>query len=202
VYIKRDDQERTWTFVPSDQDEEQIVQAIAALEPKSELTKMWVEKDENGRRRKINFGFGGKKILKKTEWGSEPDYEGGTQFVLQGTTLADQEEAGLIRDVCYFGSGGLTFLSKTEVDGRCAVVVTAMFCKQCNEPMATFSGCSKSICNACAKKCEHVFEEGYQHGGEAQLLSRGSSCIKCGRPKPDEKPEVLITYEKPAWIVL
>jgi len=46
--------------------------------------------------------------------------------------------------------------------------------------------CEWKTCNACKDKCEHVYEPGLVHGGNAGMMAPGEFCGKCGRGKPED----------------
>jgi hypothetical protein len=202
MQVVRDELAGTYTFFPADQEEEEIIRGIAALEPSTKLEYAGCEIDESGGRRIVTFGYGGK-WGRRTESSangkctfSHPEYAGGTKVVLQGTTEEDKNSFGVLRDTCYFGDGSsLIFLRTASLDdGRSGVVMTAILCTKCGSPAINLVACEWGICNACALVCEHQYIRGMIHGGGTNA-GMGNFCSICGRTNPadtgDSKKSVL-----------
>jgi hypothetical protein len=192
--IIRDKQLATLTLVPVDADEKQVIVSIAAmLKPEDKLS--YGRRGRDGDDDKfctVHLHAGARKERQsKTEGNitvTRDVHIGGVELVLRGTTEEDKHEVGRIRDMCYFGSGGLIFIGETEVDGVKAIVSTGLRCKHCGAGMIRYSDCEWETCDACAARCEHNYVRGAIHGGGTDI-GVGEFCDKCGRGKPKAEGE-------------
>lgn len=187
--IIRDKQQATLTFVPVDASEGQIIASIATmLKAEDKLSYGGRGRDsDNERFCTVHLHAGGHE-----EERVETDrnvtvhrtvHVDGIKLVLQGTTEEDKREVGRIRDMCYFGSGGLIYIGETEIDGKKAIITTGLRCKHCGSGMIRHADCEWKTCDACAAKCEHTYVQGTIHGGNLDI-GFGEFCDKCGRGKP------------------
>lgn len=115
---------------------------------------------------------------------------GGRKLILSPTSEADRRPLGILRDTCYYGSGGLLFFGTTEVVGTRAFQCTGSRCKHCAAPMLDFGRCEWGMCSGCASRCAHTYERGVVHGGKHQF-GMGEFCSECGqgKPRPEGAPE-------------
>lgn len=189
--IIRNDQLATLTIVPIRASEERvIISIIEMLAPGDHLSYGGRGPDGGDDKFCVVYLYAGarREIQKKVENGitiTQSVHVGGIKLTLCGTTEEDKYEVGHIRDACYFGSGGLIFLGKAEIDGKGALVVTVRRCEQCGAGMINFNDCEWGICDACAAKCEHGYVSGFVHGAGTEL-GFGEFCCKCGRTKPPQ----------------
>lgn len=170
--VIRDEKLATYTLVPIEQEEEQILASIAATIQTGD---------------KLSYGGRGRDG-EDDKFCTVHLHIGGVELVLGGSTEDDKYEVNGIRNTCYFGSGGLIFLGVVEVDGKKAIVTTAKYCKQCGGAMINCFACEWGICDACAAKCEHLYERGSIHGPKIDI-GMGEFCGLCGRGKPKAEGE-------------
>lgn len=99
-----------------------------------------------------------------------------------------------LRDAIYFGGGGLRMINvQINADtGKNSLDMCVEFCQHCRAPMIQMGRVEHETCEACVAKCEHVYINGFMHGGIAGQLSEGLFCEKCGRGKPDKEPNVIV----------
>ena|SRR3989344_848223 len=193
--IIRDKQLATLTLVPVEANEEQTIASIVAmLKPEDKLS--YGGRGQDGDDDKfctVHLHVGGRKEKKSETSGNvtviSTEHVDSVELVLRGTTEEDKHEVGRIRDMCYFGSGGLIFIGETEVDGKKAIVTTGLRCKHCGAGMIRYSDCEWKTCDACAAKCEHTYVPGMIHGGGVGDMGVGEFCDKCGRGKPKAEGE-------------
>lgn len=183
--IIRNDKLATWTFVPVETEEEQIVASIIAmLKPKDKLSYGGRSRDDEaykfctinlhaGAEKKPEIEVDGNFTIHRTV------YVGGVKLTLRGTAEEDKEEIWSIRACCNY-SDGLIFLGETEVEGKKAAVVTGGPCKHCG---AGLLDAEWKTCDACAAKCGHIYVHGAIHGGGTEI-GVGEFCKICGRGKP------------------
>lgn len=192
--IIRDKQLATLTFVPVEVDEEQVIASIAAmLKPEDKLSYGGRGRDgDDDKFCTVHLHAGGREEKRSETSGNVTMHRtvhvDSVELVLRGSTEEDKHEVGCIRDTCYFGSGGLIFIGKTEVDGKKAIITTAKRCKHCGAGMIRYSDCEWSTCDTCAAKCEHNYVRGAIHGGGTDI-GAGEFCDKCGRGKPKAEGE-------------
>lgn len=162
----------TWTLCPVGPDEEKAINAVIASTKKDQKLKYIGrgKDDEEDKFCVVHFNFGGEKNEKLT---------------VCGTTKDDKYGVNNIRNTCFFGSGGLVFIKETTVDGKPAIVVTALYCKSCGSPIIGMRAEWK-ICDKCADECDHKYVEGPIHGPRMDV-GTGEFCKICGRVKPEEK---------------
>lgn len=186
--IIRDVQLATYTLVPMEVSEQELIHEIAAsLKPGDKMA-------YNGRTREddkfsiVHLNAGGREEQQsKTDGGltvCQTVYSGGVKLTLRGSTEEDKYEVNGIRNTCYFGSGGLVFLGTVPVDGKVALVTTADYCKLCGAAMIDSGRCEWKVCSACADKCDHRYERGAIHGSGVDI-GVGEFCQVCGLGKPD-----------------
>jgi hypothetical protein len=184
MQIIRNKEVANFIFVPTEEKETEVLnQIIAIAKPDDKMT-------YGGR----NGGDGDKPFVVYLHLGSHTEENmtihrdeevGGVKLELRGSGEDSDNEVRLIRDVCFFGSGGLIFLGTCEVDGKTAIIVTASKCKLCGGPMISMASCEWRTCDACASKCEHDYVSGMVHGGNVGNMGIGEFCDKCGRGKPE-----------------
>ena len=191
--IIRDEKLATLTFIPVEADEEAVIASIAAmLKPEDKLSYGGRSRDRDDNRFCTIRLYAGSRIEPQSETEglvtvTQDVHIGGVELALRGSTEEDKHEVNFIRDTCYFGSGGLIFISETEVDGKKAIITTAMRCKYCDAGMIHYGACEWRICDACAAKCEHSYVCGAIHG--SMDIGVGEFCNKCGRGKPKAEGE-------------
>lgn len=195
--VIRDEKLATYTLVPIDKEEEEILISII------KLLKVGDGLSYGGRGRDgdddkfcmVHLHAGARRERQtKTEGNSSVTrwvHIGGVELLLRGSTEDDKYEVNGIRNICYFGSGGLIFLGEIEVNGKKAIVVTAKYCKVCGRAMINLVACEWSVCDDCDAKCEHAYVRGAVHGGGLEIGVR-EFCQKCGRVKPKSKGESMI----------
>jgi hypothetical protein len=181
--IVRNDKLATWTLVPVEEGEIEILASIAAvLKPEDKLSYGGREQDGGRKFCLIHLHAGAKKERQsKTEGNitiNQSVYVGGVELVLRGSTEEDKDEVGSIRDSCFFG-GEPIYLGETEVDGKKAIVITGGRCKFCGAGLLEPEW---NTCDACAAKCEHNYIRGVIHGGGTDI-GVGEFCDICGRGK-------------------
>ena len=188
--IVRNDQLATWTFVPVEEGEDQVLaDIIAILKPEDMLSYGGRTRDDKEYKFCILYFHAGSE--------EKPDREvdgnvticrtlhiGGVKLVLRGSSEEDKDENWSIRG-CGNYSGGIIFLGETDVDGKKSIIVTGGRCKHCG---AGLLDSEWNTCDACATKCEHVYTKGAIHGGGLNI-GVGYSCDKCGRVKPKAEGE-------------
>lgn len=194
--VIRDVQSGTWTLVPVESAEEQVLDSIiAAIKPGDKLG--YNGRSDDGEEYgesycKVRLHAGGhQEDVKKGNVTYRGVWVGGIDFVLQGSGRENKLEVGSIRDTCFFGSGGLIYLGSFEVDGKRAIVITASHCKICGGTMVGMVSCEWAVCDNCAAKCTHQWIHGAVHGGGAGDIGFGEYCGLCGRGKPKvgDEPE-------------
>lgn len=126
----------------------------------------------------------------------------GQRATITATNDESEQNIRFARDAIFFGGGGLTLVDHEEADGKMQANVCIAFCKHCNAPLIEMGRCEWKTCEACVAKCEHEYEDGHVHGGEAGVLGVGKFCVKCGRGKPDETPAVIINHGEQAFTKL
>lgn len=185
--IIRDEKKATFKLVPTGPKEETTVKQIVALiKPREKL--VYGGKRRDGEHCLIHL-YAGSKVEEKTQKISanvtftHDVHVGGVELILRGTTKADKQVVGSIRDTCFFGSGGLIFLKTVKVDGKTSLVTTAKFCQHCGRGMIEMGRCEWKTCRACAAACEHTYKTGAVHGGGLDI-GLGEYCTKCGMGKP------------------
>lgn len=193
MHIIRDEKQATFTFIPVEAEEEQVIKSIVEkLQPEDFIFYGGKSRDKIDKSCIIYLHAGSHEEERSRTEGkitiNHWVYVGGVKLTLIGTTKDDKHEVGCIRDTCYFSTGGLIFLKKTEVDDKIAIVVTAMRCKHCNAGMIDMGSCEWKTCDACAEKCQHTYSRGAIHGGGIDI-GVGDFCDKCGRARPKEKNE-------------
>jgi hypothetical protein len=82
---------------------------------------------------------------------------GGITLVLRGTTEEDKREVVQIRNMCFWGSGGLIFIRETRIDCKKAIVTTGKYCKHCGAGMINLTECEWNTCDACSEKFVALF---------------------------------------------
>lgn len=192
----RDEKAATFTLVPVEQSElDLFAQLLPQLKKGDTFT--YGGREQDGEYCKVHFHFGSTPKEKVTTSGSvtfhETVEEGGIHLVIAGSTDDDKGEVGYLRDSCYFGASSPIFLDTVEVDGVKAMVITLKLCKHCQAPMISLCSVEWSTCPACAEKCEHEYEQGLVHGGDAGSGAVGEFCTKCGRSRPRSKGERVKT---------
>jgi hypothetical protein len=187
--IIRDQQMGTLTLVPVVPEEEQVVDAIVAkLKPNDKLSYSGRDQDgDDGKFCVVHLHAGGHEEEKVETIGNTTLHRrvhvGSVELVLCGSTEEDKYQVNGIRNMCFFGTGGLIFLGATEVDGKKSIVTTGKRCKHCDANMAMRHECESETCDACAAKCDHVYKRGMTHGPH-DGPGIGWFCSKCGRGKP------------------
>ena len=192
--IISDKQLATLTLVPVEADEEQVIASIVAM-LKSEDKLSYGGRGRDGDDDKfctVHLHAGGREEERSETSGNvtvnRTVHVDSVELVLRGSTEEDKHEVGRIRDMCYFGSGGLILIGETEVDGKKAIVATGKRCKHCGVGMIRYFDCEWRTCDACAAKCEHNYVRGMIHGGGTDM-GVGEFCDKCGRGKPRAEGE-------------
>jgi len=125
------------------------------------------------------------------------------KFILIGNTEEDKNEIKEIRNACFFGSGSLIYLGKTDFCGEESIIITLAYCKLCNKQIIDFSECNGLVCNSCADKCEHKYVPGFFHG--TVDIGVGEICSICNRVKPEIRKKSLKEHHlavKEAGIIL
>jgi len=197
--IIRDNKAGTFTFVPTEPIEiSAFDQLVNAVKKGDEFAYGGRENDGNSNEYlKIHLHFGSVEVDDEKVDGNitirKKVHKGGTHLLLQGSSAEDKKIVNRIRDICYFGSGGLIFLETALLDNATAFVFTAKFCKHCQAPMIDRCSCEWSTCGVCAAKCEHVYVRGLVHGGSAGDGGVGEFCGNCGRCKPSTGNEPKMT---------
>jgi hypothetical protein len=192
--IIRDRQLATFTFVPVEADEEQVIASIAAmLKPEGKLSYGGRGRDgDDDKFCTVHLHAGGREEKRSETSGNVTMHHtvhvDSVELILRGSTDEDKREVNCIRDTCYFGSDGLIFVGETEVDGKKSIIITAKRCKHCGAGMIRYSDCDWSTCDACAAKCEHNYVRGAVRGGGTDI-GVGMFCNKCGRGKPKAEGE-------------
>lgn len=188
--VIRDEESSTWTLVPMEATEEQILISVAAtIRPGVKLGYNGRSEDGQGFC-KVRLHAGGHQEDIKEEFVTRMGvWMGGIDFVLQGSTEDDKAEVGSIRNACYFGhAGGLFYLGEIEVEGKKAIVVTAGYCKLCGATMTGLRSCEWEVCDNCSAKCHHQWERGMVHGRGLDI-GVGEYCGLCGHIKPETEKE-------------
>lgn len=192
----RDEKAATFTLVPVEQSELDLFARLLPQLKKGD-TFTYCGREKDGKFCKVHFRFGSTPREKVTTSGSitfrETIEEGGIHLVIAGSTEDDKGEVYSLRNACYFGSCKPIFIDTVSVDGVKAMVITLKFCKHCQAPMISTGSVEWSTCPACAEKCEHTYEEGLVHGGDAGTGAVGEFCTKCGRGKPRPQGERVKT---------
>lgn len=117
------------------------------------------------------------------------------KILINGTSEEDVSETSRIRDMCFFASGGLIYIGSTElIRGIPSVIFTGCYCSLCWSTMISLIACEWNVCDACSKKCEHIWYRGAGHGGPRGSLWMGEFCKTCGRAKPEEGSVSTKTY--------
>jgi len=192
--IIRNERLATYTLVPVESEEQQILASIAAvLKPGDKMSYGGRRRDGDGDEFCAVCLHAGAQteVQSKTEGRitvTQNVHVGGVELVLRGSTEDDKYEVNGIRNTCFFGSSGLIFLGEVEVDGKQAIITTAKYCKFCGGAMISYLACEWSICDACAAKCEHEYKRGPVHGPEIDI-GMGEFCRLCGRGKPKAEGE-------------
>jgi hypothetical protein len=190
--IIRNEEVASFTFVPVEEGEAEILDSIIAIaKPEDKMEYGGRNSDDKSY---VVYLHVGSHAEKRTEingnvtahWEEEV---GGIKLELRGSTENDQREVRLIRDVCYFGSGGLILVGSYDLDGKRVVVTTAKRCKLCRAGMIDFGSCEWGVCGTCAGKCELHYVLGVVHGGSAGNIGMGEFCEICGRSKSEAKDE-------------
>lgn len=175
MHVIRNNEMGTLTLCPTEPTEREVVEFIA------NTVKVGEKLNYNGRQTEddgsctIHLRIGEK--------------ESSRRLTVRGTSADDKKSVGAIRDMCFFGSGGLVYLGKVEVEGTPALVFTGLYCKVCGGAMIGTLTCEWATCNMCAEKCKHNYIRGAVHGGDAGDLGMGYFCDICGRGKPKEAGE-------------
>jgi len=193
--IIRNEKSTAFTFVPTNKKEERILSDIASTVKENDKLEYGGRADDGdcGTFVTVTLHAGGKKerVTKDLGGGStytSDEYVGSVKLVLRGRTKADKYRVNGIRNTCFFGSDGLIYLGKTEVDGKTSIIATASRCKVCDEGMLDHHACEWKTCDSCAKKCDHKYERGAIHSSTLDL-GVGEYCTKCGRCPPKEEGE-------------
>lgn len=183
--IIKDEVSATLTFVPVEQDEEQTLISIA------QILKPGAKMSYGGRDRDCGSDKFSVVILhaKSTVKGAKKAKREEVELILRGSTEDDKYAVNGIRNTCFFGSGELIFISTIDVEGKKAIVVTAMHCKICGKPMIDSTSCECKTCKDCSAKCHHKYERGAVHGPSLEI-GLGEFCSKCGRGKPKAEGEL------------
>lgn len=188
--IIRDEKSKTITLLPMEIEEAETLKLIAEKgKPGEQLRYGGCSSDDPEYKFCIvylYFGSERKDVVKEETANFKLVHRGanvgGIQFALRGTTEQDKYEINGIRNTCYFGSGGLIYLGKVEVDGKVGIVCTAKYCSKCGATMLGRLECEWNICDDCAKKCRHAYERGAIFGPGVDI-GMGEFCGKCGRAR-------------------
>lgn len=184
--IIRNDQLATWTFVPIEKGEQEILDVIArTLNPAKREMLVYggrEEDDEDRRFFKIHLFAGAYRAIRDLIFSQDFVFLGGVELVLCGSSDKDKHEVGCIRGVCFVSSCDLIFLDVVWIGRKRCLLVTAKYCKFCGATMIDFDGCYSGVCNYCAEKCEHLHRWG-------RANSDREFCVRCCRIRPREGGE-------------
>lgn len=105
------------------------------------------------------------------------------QVTVRGDTARDCEELVHIRDICYWGTGGVIFLRSAVINGRAGIVITGGHCRVCHAEVIGHKESVWSVCASCAAKCSHHYDRGVVYSSRRRVEMR-RLCLKCGRISP------------------
>ena len=185
-----------WIFTPTNEEEEKFLNLI---NPKTELRYNGMIRDSN-HPKNISLKF----IVNGT-WGTHREvvdgvqvkksgFSGGMQLIVNGESLDDKKNIASIRDICYFKTGGIIFISSHDTEKKKSYLLCGNFCSQCSSPLIDLVSCGKTTCDDCAKKCNHQYEKMPVHG-DGIILAVGECCEKCGRIRPGTEPDKNISQK-------
>ena len=185
MQIIRDDKQGLFTLIPSDAAERAMLNyAAIKLNPNDKITYNGQVSASDDCRNNLRFQIASIPMSITSGNFTYTCYQGGMEFILKGDLEDDKGQISYLRDMCYFGKTGLTFLNIVELDGEQVIVITGKYCSQCNQTMITPRECNTKVCDGCADMCDHIFDnEGLLLGGESHF-SAGVGCSKCCRAKP------------------
>ena len=197
--IVTDAENGTWTFVPKRMREEIVIHAIAEiLKPGDKIA--YGGRSGIGDKLKLYLYSGSKEIRKTTKKGNvsftESAFIQGRKLILRGSNRNDRDEVCAIRDVIYFGSGGLIYLGQTEIDGVLSIIVTGTKCKHCENNTISLGECHWKTCKSCCAKCEHHYIRSTVIG-TGFGIAMGEFCDICGDTKPwTDEQNAMSNYER------
>ncbi len=188
--IIHDEKEGVFVFIARDVEETEVLRKLIKACQRGNKLDYGGRKTNPDNSMSLDFYFGAKEkevVRRLSECCIIIDtvHVGGIHLRLKGIENQDQNNVRALRDSCYFGSGELTFLRGTEIDGSKAIIVVAGYCKVCGGKITDSGSCEYRVCKKCADKCNHQYVHGYIHGGEISL-GRGVYCELCGRVKDNE----------------
>ena len=158
----------TYTFVPKEKGEQEILSTLVkSIKPGEKLKYEGCSQDN---REKKDF-----RIVHLTG-------PNNLKLILAGSTREDRFDVNNIRNLCFFGSGGLIFLGAMTVGDKTAIVVTGKYCKLCGAAMIDWGASEWSTCDACAAKCTHKYVRHVVHGPKVDM-DVADFCTICGRTK-------------------
>lgn len=144
----------------------------------------------------LRFNLGGERceVKSRAPGGTtfiQTGYRGGVTFRMRGTRPEDRAVLSEMRDMCFFGSGGLVITNiedggESEPTLECAGVL----CKHCQKPVGGLQAQHK-VCPECAKKCVHEWEESAAHGYDIGSIAVADVCTKCGSVSKASLKKVL-----------
>lgn len=198
MHIIRDETKQTWAITPVGIQENLLLRLASSRLHQGEKIKYGGMKTNP---RKTNepitalfFHIGGK-LARKTARSrtgkstiTESTHPGSFKLTIKPTNPVDLEELGAMRDVCFFGSGGLIFLEAKKSVWKTSLVTTGRLCKICRKPMISMRACEWGICDEDAQICNHQYERGAIHGGGLDI-GIGEFCTVCGKTKPKTAAE-------------
>jgi hypothetical protein len=186
--VIRDNKRKVFILVPVENEEQKTFAKLVSAMNKGDVFE-YGGREDDGRHCKIFLHFGAKTKNRVKRDGCvtvrDSVLTGGVRVVVQGTNDDDKSEVGGLRDVCYFGGCSPIFMGPVKVQEEAGIAITLKLCKHCQAPMIGLVECEWSVCDACAKKCQHEYEKGIVHGGPAGTGAIGQFCGKCGRGKPN-----------------
>jgi hypothetical protein len=195
--IVRDAETATYTLVPVETEEEQILLSMIGVLNSGDKIRYAGMSRGDEKFCKINLHAGGRAEWKTHKTGlasiTKRVQVDSVKLVLCGTTEEDGHNANRLNGVCFY-SGGLIFLGTTEVDGKKAIITTGALCNLCGGQMIDQISCEWEICNACSAKCGHRYERGLVHGSRVDI-GVGAYCGICGRGKPKAEGEQEMSLE-------
>lgn len=181
----------TWKFIPGSDSEKASLREVftqCPIDGRARLKYGGKVADSTGHIDHLLLHAGGQELRVRRGNVISGEYFGSTLLRLYADGDSSSELA-CIRNVLFFGGGGLSLVSEeiSIPDGDGSITVTGGYCKHCSAAINTFCECEWETCNACAAKCAHQYELGAVHSISSPVgVGMGVSCIKCGRGRPKE----------------
>jgi hypothetical protein len=131
----------------------------------------------------VDYACGGEQYKRRKGNSIRFDYKGAIKVHFDLADVADEDALHAMRNFGYF-TGSLVVQTGATADK--VRLGASNLCKECGGQLVKFIELDWKVCDSCAEKCKHDYEEGVGHAGGR--LAYLPFCKKCGRGDPNWQP--------------